>query len=364
MASAKVRLSAYSESDDLYSFKSALNFQFHDASGNLIGSYTANPDTTNGKYYLDNPKLTNVSYVQIWCTTNQVFPIVDANDYYLLGSCLSYLNGTTDAGFTWKPQSIVPHYLDVASSTYKVYSCGNLNVYNLDNYYLKGFGFYESIDFVSSDNGAICNMYIGKDKDGTGTVEANLIWDFAIMAVNKSTDEATTLNKILTQLQTMQSQITSSISSSTNQITDSVNQQGEAIQGSIDSASQDIQDKINSQYDISDSEDFGIDGLQQTVEDKMGVLAFASNTTSDLLNLFKGNSSRASYSTTITFPSFNLKVQGKTYKIWDEYQYDFSELEVQVPTLVNGIRTFSVLAVWFALLNYLIDVYKHFIGGE
>ncbi len=276
----------------------------------------------------------------------------DVYDYYLVFT--AYANCDTTA-FTFAPTaySLVMNNCD---GTYPTYS-SKMSYYHHDLKDAKITGFTITALLPTLTNLIPEYLYLRDSTQGTIT-SADINTIARIIRVEKGGEVDVT--PITTALNT----INKNISSSTSSITSSVTQQGQVISGAIEDAQQAIQDKIDSQYEMSDSEDFGIDGLQQTVEDKMGVLAFASNTTSDLLNLFKGNSTRASYDTTITFPSFQLKIQGETYKIWDEYVYDFSDLEEQVPMVVTAIRTFTVLTVWSTLLSYLMRVYRHFIGGE
>lgn len=142
-------------------------------------------------------------------------------------------------------------------------------------------------------------------------------------------------------------------------INQSVNTQGQSISSAIDSAADQIQKVIEDQYSMDHNEDFGVSGIVDQVNDKMGVLSFGSDTLVNFLDLFDPANAT---NTTLTFPAFKMTIQGEEYSIWSNINYNLESLEESFGVLVTAVRWATVAMVWIALLNYLVKAFDHIIN--
>ena len=332
---------AYESNDNFYPIDSSLDIYI-----NRNGYDSLNLQSrvsSDGKYYLDNEQLYNVYEIIIYTLSSGenlsaewTFPYNKDNyDYYLLGTLTGYC--MDDSLSTFKPTYVAPSYYDINSGNSYAYNVYDTNIYDIDSYAYRGFGFYERVDFASADNIGIRHITFNGDIHGNGNKPANLTLELGIMAIEKGTSEEVVLSKILAQLEKMEVSINNSINDAANDITNS----------------------IENQYTVSEEENFGVDDIVDQVNQKAGVLSFGTDTLVNFLDLFDAANAT---NTQLTFPGFSMEVQGVTYQVWPDYHYDLSELETQFGALIEVVRWGCVMAVWLAVLNYLVKAYDSIFG--
>lgn len=143
------------------------------------------------------------------------------------------------------------------------------------------------------------------------------------------------------------------------EINKSVNTQGQSLSSAIDAAADQIQKAIEDQYAMSNTENFGVPGIVDQIEQKMGVLSFGSDTLVNFLDLFDPANAT---NTTLTFPAFKMTIQGEEYSIWSNINYNLESLEVSFGALITAVRWATIAMVWIALLNYLVKAFDHIIN--
>ena len=330
---------AYESEDNFYPmiFENNIYTTFFCADGSSYDTLLVVSD--DGKYYLDNPELIGVTSIYFYMLENTfTFPFnPDVYDYYFIGTLVGSCSDNTMS--TFKPTSVPLVYYSVAEAAEKYYSVSDLNVYNIDNALTKGFGFCEKVDFESADNIGIRHFMFEFDVNGSGNKPAGLVLEVGIMAIDKTETAENTLSQILNQLEKMESSVNSSINSSVNQ----------------------IKDAIENQYAVSDTEDFGVGQIADQVEEKLGVLSFGADTLNNFLGLFQASNAG---STVLTFPGFTIDVQGESYQVWNDMQFDLSFLEENFGILITAVRTVTVLCVWLAVLGYMVKAYEHLVNNK
>ena len=335
---------AYTPEDNFYPINAENGLlQFFFTAGNNL-YYVTNPDENN-TYHFSNPNLSDISRIVFYPgATAQVpdqpfnFPAdFELYDYYLLGAL--YSNSKDVSLSSFKPSGLAVRYKDANTDTIKNYDLSNLNIYNIDNQNVLGFGFSVQVDFESADNIGVASIQFLNDVNGSGSKPANQIAEFGILSVPVGTDEVTVMTQILDKLSEMKSSIT----------------------GSIDAAGDKVADAIENQYAVSDTEDFGVGQLADQVEEKLGVLSFGADTLNNFLGLFQASNAG---STVLTFPGFTINVQGESYRVWNDIQFDLSFLEENFGFLIDTVRTVTVLCVWLAVLGYLVKAYEHLVNNK
>lgn len=126
-----------------------------------------------------------------------------------------------------------------------------------------------------------------------------------------------------------------------------------------------INNSINNNYnDLTRPSDSAVDSASGTLSDTSDVKAatglFTSidNITQGVFNLFANPGS-----TTLTFPGFGVKIDGVSYDVWADTNYNLSEIDDKFGGLMSVVRFASALLVYLALIRYLINTY-HRIFGE
>lgn len=126
-----------------------------------------------------------------------------------------------------------------------------------------------------------------------------------------------------------------------------------------------INNSINNNYnDLTRPSDSDVNSASGTLSDTSDVKAatglFTSidNLTQGVFNLFANPSS-----TTLTFPGFGMEVDGVSYDVWADTNYNLSDIDDKFGGLMSVVRFASVLLVYLALIRYLINTY-HRIFGE
>lgn len=126
-----------------------------------------------------------------------------------------------------------------------------------------------------------------------------------------------------------------------------------------------INNSINNNYnDLTRPSDSAVDSASGTLSDTSDVKAatglFTSidNLTQGVFNLFTNPGS-----TTLTFPGFGVVIDGVSYNVWADTDYNLSDIDNKFGGLMSVVRFASALMVYLALIRYLINTY-HRIFGE
>lgn len=126
-----------------------------------------------------------------------------------------------------------------------------------------------------------------------------------------------------------------------------------------------INNSINNNYqDLTRPSDSAVDSASGTLSDTSDVKAatglFTSidNLTQGVFNLFANPGS-----TELIFPGFGMEINGVSYDIWADTNYNLSDIENKFGGLVSVVRFATSLLVYLALIRYLINAY-HRIFGE
>lgn len=146
-----------------------------------------------------------------------------------------------------------------------------------------------------------------------------------------------------------------------NNINSSVNAADQAARQRLEA----INNSINNNYnDLTRPSDSAVSSASDSLSDTSEVVAatglFTSidNLTQGIFNLFSNPGS-----TTLTFPGFGMEIDGVSYDVWADTDYNLSDIEDKFGGLVSVVRFASTLLVYLALIRYLINTY-HRIFGE
>lgn len=126
-----------------------------------------------------------------------------------------------------------------------------------------------------------------------------------------------------------------------------------------------INNSINNNYnDLTRPSDSDVNSASGTLSDTSDVKAatglFTSidNITQGVFNLFANPGS-----TELTFPGFGMEINGVSYDVWADTNYNLSDLDDKFGGLLSVVRFATSLLVYLALIRYLINTY-HRIFGE
>ena len=126
-----------------------------------------------------------------------------------------------------------------------------------------------------------------------------------------------------------------------------------------------INNSINNNYnDLTRPSDSAVDSASGTLSDTTdveaatGLFTSIDNLTQGVFNLFSNPGS-----TTLTFPGFGLEIDGVSYDVWADTNYNLSDIDDKFGGLVSVVRFATSLLVYLALIRYLINTY-HRIFGE
>lgn len=132
----------------------------------------------------------------------------------------------------------------------------------------------------------------------------------------------------------------------------------------IDSQGQQLQDKIEDQYSVTDDQKAEVGGFGESsagaVDDKLGVLDYASKVSEQIVDLFSTDPGPAN----LTFPSFTLNVDGADHQVWSDATYNLSDLEEKFGPLLTAVRFATVGLCYFAFIRYLHGVYTSIVFGK
>lgn len=126
-----------------------------------------------------------------------------------------------------------------------------------------------------------------------------------------------------------------------------------------------INNSINNNYnDLTRPSDSDVDSASGSLSDTSDVKAatglFTSidKLTQGVFNLFTNPGS-----TTLTFPGFGVEIDGVSYDVWADTNYNLSDIDDKFGGLMSVVRFATALLVYLALIRYLINTY-HRIFGE
>ena len=126
-----------------------------------------------------------------------------------------------------------------------------------------------------------------------------------------------------------------------------------------------INNSINNNYnDLTRPSDSDVNSASGTLSDTSdveaatGLFTSIDNLTQGVFNLFTNPGS-----TTLTFPGFGLEVDGVSYDVWADTNYNLSDIDDKFGGLVSVVRFASSLLVYLALIRYLINTYHRIFGG-
>lgn len=126
-----------------------------------------------------------------------------------------------------------------------------------------------------------------------------------------------------------------------------------------------INNSINNNYqDLTRPSDSDVNSASGALSDtsdvtaKTGLFTSIDNLTQGVFNLFSNPGP-----TTLTFPGFGVKIDGVSYDVWADTNYNLSDIDDKFGGLMSVVRFASTLLVYLALIRYLINTY-HRIFGE
>lgn len=126
-----------------------------------------------------------------------------------------------------------------------------------------------------------------------------------------------------------------------------------------------INNSINNNYqDLTRPSDSAVDSASGTLSDTSdveaatGLFTSIDNLTQGVFNLFTNPGS-----TTLTFPGFGLEIDGVSYDVWADTNYNLSDIDDKFGGLVSVVRFASSLLVYLALIRYLVNTYHRIFGG-
>lgn len=126
-----------------------------------------------------------------------------------------------------------------------------------------------------------------------------------------------------------------------------------------------INNSINNNYqDLTRPSDSAVDSASGTLSDTsdveaaMGLFTSIDNITQGVFNLFVNPGS-----TELTFPGFRMEIDGASYDVWADTNYNLSDLDNKFGGLLSVVRFASSLLVYLALIRYLVNTYHRIFGG-
>ena len=102
--------------------------------------------------------------------------------------------------------------------------------------------------------------------------------------------------------------------------------------------------------------DSAVDSASGTLSDtsdvtaKIGLFTSIDNLTQGVFNLFANPGS-----TTLTFPGFGMEINGVSYDVWADTNYNLSDLDDKFGGLLSVVRFATSLLVYLALIRKSYD---------
>lgn len=126
-----------------------------------------------------------------------------------------------------------------------------------------------------------------------------------------------------------------------------------------------INNSINNNYnDLTRPSDSDVNSASGTLSDTsdvkaaIGLFTSIDSLTQGFFNLFTNPGS-----TTLTFPGFGMEIDGVSYDVWADTDYNLSDIDDKFGGFMSVVRFATTLLVYLALIRYLINTY-HRIFGE
>lgn len=126
-----------------------------------------------------------------------------------------------------------------------------------------------------------------------------------------------------------------------------------------------INNSINNNYnDLTRPSDSDVNSASGTLSDTSdveaatGLFTSIDNLTQGVFNLFSNPGS-----TTLTFPGFGMEVDGVSYDVWADTNYNLSDIDNKFGGFMSVVRFATTLIVYLALIRYLINTYHRIFGG-
>lgn len=130
-----------------------------------------------------------------------------------------------------------------------------------------------------------------------------------------------------------------------------------------DGAIRDQTEQQKEQYDefTSGGDSSIVDGASGDIQEKVGIFTAVDTVLSGVWDIFSSPPGDA----TLIFPTFSLTVEGQSYKLWDNYVFDFNVLSEAwgFAALKTAINFITVFIVYGALLHYLQVLFHRVFGG-
>lgn len=128
-----------------------------------------------------------------------------------------------------------------------------------------------------------------------------------------------------------------------------------------------INNSINNNYqDLTRPSDSAVESASGTLSDTSdvkaatGLFTSVDNITQGVFNLFTNPGS-----TTLTFPGFGVEIDGVSYDVWEDTNYNLSDIDDKFGGLMSVVRFATSLLVYLALIRYLVNTYHRIFGkGE
>lgn len=126
-----------------------------------------------------------------------------------------------------------------------------------------------------------------------------------------------------------------------------------------------INNSINNNYnDLTRPSDSDVSSASGSLSDTSdvasatGLFTSIDNLTQGVFNLFTNPGS-----TTLTFPGFGVEIDGVSYDVWTDTNYNLTDIDDKFGGLMSVVRFATTLLVYLALIRYLVNTY-HRIFGE
>lgn len=146
-----------------------------------------------------------------------------------------------------------------------------------------------------------------------------------------------------------------------NNINSSVNTADQETRKRLDA----INNSINNNYqDLTRPSDSAVDSASGTLSDTSdveaatGLFTSIDNLTQGVFNLFVNPGP-----TTLTFPGFGVEIDGVSYDVWSDTNYNLSDINDKFGGLMSVVRFAASLLVYLALIRYLVNTYHRIFGG-
>lgn len=181
--------------------------------------------------------------------------------------------------------------------------------------------------------------WVGNNFSPSATVTINLSDIPANLDADRAQDILTALNNINSSVTTADKEARKRLEAINNSINNNYNDLTRPSDSAVDSAS----------GTLSDTSD---------VEAATGLFTSIDNLTQGVFNLFSNPGS-----TTLTFPGFGVEIDGVSYDVWADTNFNLSDIDDKFGGLMSVVRFASALLVYLALIRYLINTYHRIFGG-